>query len=148
MSDHIIRIIPNDPYFCITEQQSQKIVVLIKQSIKADSVKAYIQESPVFIDCGFNLESISCPHCSEILDFGWWQDVMSNAAENNFMDLTIKLPCCGSDSTLDDLIYYYPCGFSRVEFAILNPESDINDSLLSKLESLLEITMRVIHEHI
>ena len=148
MSDYIVKIIPSDPYFCITEQQSQKVVHLIKQNIKADWVEAHIQEKPVFVDCGSNLESISCPHCAELLDFGWWGDVMSKAAENKFMDLSIKLPCCGSDSKLNDLIYDFPCGFSCVEFAIMNPESDINDSLLLKIQSLLEITICVIHAHI
>lgn len=76
MSDYIVKIIPSDPYFCITEQQSQKIV------------------------------------------------------------------------QFNDLIYDFPCGFSRVEFAIMNPENDINDSLLSEIQSLLEITICVIHAHI
>lgn len=148
MSDYIVKIIPSDPYFHITEQKAQKIVQFIKQNVKADLVKVDIQESPAFIDCGANLESISCPHCAEFLDFGWWGDMMSKAAENNFMDLSIKLPCCGLDSTLNDLIYYFPCGFSCVEFTIMNPENDINDSLLSKIQKLLEITMCVIHAHI
>ena len=45
MSDYIVRIIPSNPYFQITEQKAQKIVQFIKQNVKADLVKVDMQES-------------------------------------------------------------------------------------------------------
>lgn len=148
MSDYIVKIIPIDPYFRITDKQAQRALQFLKQNIKADLVKLHIQESPAFVDCGSNLESISCPICNKPLDFGWWSVTMDKASKINFMDLSIKLPCCNKDSTLNDLLYYFPCGFSTVEYDIVNPLIEVNDSLISELQNLLEISVSVIHAHI
>lgn len=148
MSDYIVKIIPIDPYLRITDKQAQSALQYLKQNIKADLVKMRIQESPEFVDCGANLESISCPICNKQLDFGWWNVAMDKASKINFMDLSIKLPCCSKDSTLNDLIYYFPCGFSTFEYDIVNPLMEVNDSLISELQRLLEITVSVIHAHI
>lgn len=45
-----------------------------------DFIKVEINETPVFVDCGENLERISCPECSAGLDFEWWGDSMDKAA--------------------------------------------------------------------
>lgn len=148
MSDYIVKIIPIDPYFRITDKQAQRALQFLKQNIKADLVKLRIQESPAFVDCGSNLESISCPICNKPLDFDWWSVTMDKASKINFMDLSIKLPCCNKDSTLNDLLYYFPCGFSTVEYDIVNPLIEVNDSLISELQNLLEIPVSVIHAHI
>lgn len=148
MSDHIIKIIPSDPYFRIADKQSQSAVQLIQQNVKADMVRFSSQEKPAFVDCGSNLESISCPLCNETLDFGWWSDAMDKAFQNDFMDLSVKLPCCDKDSTLNNLIYYFPCGFSTAEFDIINPTTEVDDKVIEKLQSMLEITVRIIHAHI
>lgn len=148
MSDHIVKIIPSDPYFRINDELSQKAVQFLKQNTKADSIKFRIQESPIFVDCGSNLESISCPICNKLLDFDWWQDSMDKAFRDSFIDLNIKLPCCGKESTLNDLLYHFPCGFSSVEFDIINPSAEINDSMISVLQNLIETTVSVIHAHI
>lgn len=148
MSDYIVKIIPNDPYFRIDDKQSQNAVQFLTLKTKADLVKFCIQESPVFVDCGANLESISCPICKKLLDFGWWGDAMDKAALNNFKDLSVKLPCCGKDSTLNDLFYDFPCGFSSFEFDIINPSAEVNDGVISVLQSLIGITVNVIHAHV
>lgn len=148
MSDHIVKIIPSDPYFRITDKRSHSVVQFLEQNIKADSVEFYMQENPVFVDCGANLESISCPFCNETLDFDWWGNAMDEASRNNFIDLSVKLPCCNKTGTLNDLIYYFPCGFSSVEFDIINPLTEVDDSVISVLQSLLETTVSVIHAHI
>lgn len=148
MSDHIVKIIPSDPYFRINDKLSQKAVQFLKQNIKADSINFCMQESPVFVDCGANLESISCPICNKLLDFDWWQGSMDKAFRGEFMDLYIKLPCCGQDSTLNDLLYHFPCGFSSFEFDIINPSTEINDGVISVLQNLIETTVSVIHAHI
>ena len=48
MSDHIVKIIPIDPYFYITDKQAQRALQFLKQNIKADLVKMRIQKSPAF----------------------------------------------------------------------------------------------------
>lgn len=148
MSDYIVKIIPSDPYFRITDKQIHSAMQLLRQNIKADLVKYHIHESPVFVDCGSNLESISCPICNKPLDFDWWGDMMDKANQTNFMDLSVKLPCCGKESTLNDLLYDFPCGFSSVEFDIINPLTEVNNDIISTLQDRLEIAVSVIHAHL
>ena len=148
MSEYIVKIIPNDPYFCIAKQDAQEVAQYIKLNVKAYSVKVSIHETPSFVDCGANLVSISCPYCNSLLTFDWWGNEMNRAYDNCFTDLSVQLPCCGTDSTLNDLLYDFPCGFSSVEFAITNPVTEINDGILSTIQDILDITVRVIHAHL
>ena len=148
MSEYIVKIIPNDPYFCIDKQHAQEVAQYIMRNVKADSVEVSLHETPSFVDCGTNLERISCPCCNSLLSFDWWHNVMNGTYENQFINLSVQLPCCGTDSTLNDLLYDFPCGFSSVEFAITNPVTEINDGILSTIQDILDITVRVIHAHL
>lgn len=148
MSDHVIKIIPSDPYLRIAHERAQDALVYLKQSVKADAVELSLRESPAFVDCGSNLESIHCPFCNELLDFGWWGDEMDRAYQSGFADLSVELPCCGKYGTLNDLTYCFPCGFSCVEFDIIDPTEDLDENVIAAIQSLLEITVRVIHAHI
>lgn len=153
MSDQLVRLIPCDPYFRVTQGQAEKALRLIRQSIQADEIELCIQETPMFIDSRENLTSIACPRCRRKLDFGWWGEAMDRAYETGFMDLSVRLPCCGEPGTLQDLIYDFPCAFASVEFVVRNPESDRRqdarspEDMLEPLEKLLGIPMRVIYAY-
>ena len=153
MSDQLVRLIPSDPYFRVTERQAQEALRLIRQSIRADGIELRMQETPMFIDSRENMTSISCPCCRQLLDFGWWGDAMDKAYETDFMDLSVQLPCCGAKSTLQDLIYDFPCAFASFELEVRNPESDRRpdarkpEDMLKQLEELLGIPMRVIYAY-
>ena len=148
MSDRIIRVIPTDPYYYIDRKTTQQIVDRIKWKIAAENVELKIYDTPAFIDCGSYLEKITCPACGENMDFDWWGTAMDAAWNNRFMDLSIKLPCCGRNSTLNDLQYDFPCGFSCMEINILNPlaELDQEDSLY--IQKLIGTPVRCIQAHI
>lgn len=148
MSDYIVKIIPQDYTYSATNEQSNLILKFIKSKIKADDIKTFIYETPVFVDCGSNLKTISCPHCGTQLDFSWWGESMDTASENNFKELSIIMPCCGKESTLNDLLYDFPCGFACIEFDILNPSTNFDNQVLSTIKDLLGNPILVVHAHI
>lgn len=148
MSDYIVKIIPTDCTYSITNKQADHILKLIKSKIKADDIRTFIYETPVFIDCGSNLKAISCPHCGAELDFNWWGESMNTASENHFKELSITMPCCDKESTLNDLLYDFPCGFACIEFYILNPVTNFDTETLSIIKDLLGNPIRVVHAHI
>ncbi len=148
MSDCIIKIIPTDPYYHTDRQKIHKIVDYLKVRIKADNIELKTYDTPTFINCGSNLEKIMCPICGATIGFDWWSVAMDTAWNRSFMELSVKLPCCGGSSTLNDLQYHFPCGFSCVELSVLNPLGEPNHECLSYIQELLGTPMRCIQAHI
>ena len=147
MSDYIIKIIPTDPYYRIEGQKKSKIADYLKTRIIADSIEIKTYDSPAFIDCGSNLEKIICPICGATIDFDWWSAAMNAASNTRFMELSVKLPCCGECSTLNDLQYHFPCGFSCTELSILNPLAELDDECLSYIQEVFRMPMRCVQAH-
>ena len=148
MSDYIIKIIPTDPYYHIEGQKKSQIADYFKTRIIADNIEIKTYDSPAFIDCGSNLEKIICPICGETIEFDWWSAAMDAAWNNRFMELSVKLPCCGESSTLNDLQYHLPCGFSCTELSILNPLTEPDYECLSYIQELLGTPVRCVQAHI
>lgn len=147
MSDYVVKIIPSDPHFHCSEQTAKEIVDYLKSIVTADDIKVEVRENPVFVDCGSNLEKILCPLCKTPLDFDWWGEEMAKASECDFNSLSVKLPCCGRESSLNDLLYHFPCGFSSVEIDIINPLSEPDRDCLEYIQKSLGNQVRVINAH-
>lgn len=148
MSDYVVKIIPTDYTYSVTKEQADCILKFIMSKINADNIKTSIYETPAFVDSGSNLAAISCPHCGTQLDFSWWGEAMDTASEDHFKELSIIMPCCGKGSTLNDLLYDFPCGFACIEFDILNPSADFDKEPLSIIKDLLGCPIRMVHAHI
>lgn len=148
MSDYAVKIIPTNPYYHMDGQNAQKITDALKTKIIADNIELKTYDTPMFIDCGSNLEKIICPVCGETIDFDWWSETMDMAWNDSFMNLSVDLPCCGGHSTLNDLQYYFPCGFSCVELIILNPLDEIDYECLLYVQELLGTPIQCIQAHI
>lgn len=147
MSDCITKIIPRDPLFIATETSLSNAKAIILQSIKCDSVVIEHNETPSFIDCGSNLESIRCPECGEALDFGWWGEAMDGAFEWGFLTLEVETPCCAKKTSLNELRYDFPCGFACCAVNVLNPVSPIDEKTLDSVRNILGTDVRVIQAH-
>lgn len=148
MSDYIVKIIPKDSKFRITSSIAHKAADVLKDAMRAQQAEVNVYESPQFIDCGSNLESIHCPACGSLLDFDWWGEQMGVVAGEDFTSLEVELPCCGETASLNDLRYHFPCGFACTEFAFWNPEKDPSAEDMAQLEEQLGTPVRVIRAHL
>ena len=72
---------------------------------------------------------------------------MDVAFQNNFADLNVVMPCCDAGLSLNDLKYVTTAGFARFSLEIHNPEGDIQDDQLQKLEEILGSRLRKIWAH-
>ena len=148
MSDYIVKLIPTDPFITVSEQSIENARHYIETRVICDCVKSTSSPTPMFIDCGESLETITCPNCGATLDFSWWGNAMDEAYESAFSSLETILPCCKSSASLNDLEYFLPCGFARFAIEILNPLHDIGDDVIRPVESLLCVHCRVVKAHI
>lgn len=148
MSDHFVKIMPKDPFCKVAEMALQSAKSFLEKHICCDFIEIEFNEMPVFVDCGSNLEQISCPKCGEVLDFGWWGEAMDKAAESEFTSLEVEMPCCKNIISLNDLTYYFPCGFACCSIHIYNPKQNIEDEILDIIQSILGTCVRIVEAHI
>jgi hypothetical protein len=123
MSDTIYNIIPESyNLFPIDIRAIDGAVKMLKMYIQADNIYWESFESPTFIDCGSNFESVTCPSCGKDISMDVWQEMMDMCYERSYFNsLNIFLPCCKKESTLNDLIYKMDCGFAKFVIKVLNP---------------------------
>jgi hypothetical protein len=72
---------------------------------------------------------------------------MDKASENKFTDLSVVVPCCGSKTSLNELRYEWPAGFAQFIIEIINPDRNISDEELLKIETILGSKLRKIWSH-
>lgn len=148
MSDSIVRIVSQDPFYKISLLQIEKTKCFLENNISCDFIDIKCSMTPMFIDCGSNFESIACPYCGSKLSFQWWNEVMNNLSKIEFTSIETYLPCCGKMSSLNDLEYYFPCGFACFVIDILNPTEALSDDIIDYIESILKTNINIITKHV
>ena len=148
MSEHIVKIIPKDPFYKVSEPTRQSVKTFLETRIQCDFIEVEFNEAPVFVDCGTNLETISCPQCGAKLDFDWWGNVMDEVADNSFTSLEAETPCCKKQISLNDLNYDFPCGFACCLICIYNPEQIVDDKIINAVQSILGIGISIVEAHL
>jgi hypothetical protein len=150
VSDHWLLVIPTDPEWVPAEAASaaaqQAIAALCPGS---GEVTAETHDTVRFIDQGSNLEEVRCPACGTALASDWWSDGMQRAFERDFADLAVTTPCCGTATTLNDLVYDWPAGFARFELSVHSPDRGwLAEQELASLADALGHPVRQILRHI
>lgn len=148
MSEHIVKIIPQNPFYKVSAPALQAVKAFLETQIHCDFIEVTSSETPVFVDCGTNLEKISCPQCGAELDFGWWGEAMDEAAEDVFISLETEMPCCKKIVSLNDLNYEFPCGFACCLICIYNPEQFMKDNIIDTVQNILDTGVRIVEAHI
>jgi hypothetical protein len=70
-------------------------------------------------------------------------------SDEGFDNLIATVPCCGGQSSLNDLEYEWPCGFARFELALWNPGRGwLTEQELSAIAQALGHPVRQILAHI
>lgn len=148
MADNIVKLIPINYKF---KADTTKIIAarkLLESTLKYDDIKICMSEYPEFADCGSNFESVLCPVCGVNLNMGWWEEQMDICYEKNFSDLSVILPCCGACSSMNDLDYRMPCGFSRLRIELLNPKNEITIEIIQQINKIFGIDFKRIDSRI
>ncbi|MCI0556433.1 MAG: hypothetical protein L0287_36285 [Anaerolineae bacterium] len=148
MSDNILKLIPSSSTFIPEDHFIEEALTFLRQHVKsAKNISSTKSDMPRFIDQGANFEKIICPNCRSLIDVTWWQNAMDQAYKTGFSDLSILTPCCGIQTSLDKLEYYWPAGFARFSIEIRNPGIEVADEVLEKLEMILHTPVRKIWAH-
>jgi hypothetical protein len=132
VSENVLSVIPTDPYWRPGKESADRAAVLADSLCPADGLGRQVDvrwtDSPVFIDCGQNLERIGCPVCGASVDVEWWLDLMDERSKEEFAALAVRVPCCGAASSVNALDYTWPCGLASFEIALWNPDRDVFDA--------------------
>lgn len=154
MSENILSIIPTDPRWQPEPGAADRDRTLLAQLAPNpdrtdDELTADWHETITVVDCGANLEEITCPLCNAAINTEWWAELIEERYDDGFDDLTATVPCCKRRTTLDKLNYNWPCGFARFELAVWNPGRDwLTDQELSILAQALGHPVHQILAHI
>ncbi len=101
-----------------------------------------------FIDCGANLESISCPNCGEEINFSWWGEAMNKSYETLFKEMGVMTPCCNKKTTLGGLKYNAPCSFAKTEIRVFDPQDLIPEETIHAIERICKTPFQVIYQRV
>jgi hypothetical protein len=152
MSDHFTILIPEDPEHVPDRSKQAQAESFFRQiAPNADHIESQVFSTIRFIDCAQNFESVSCPHCGEILDIAWWGQAMDAdyGGDRGFRLAPITLPCCQQQATLHELQYCFAQGFGRYCLEGMNCGIGLLDSAtIARLVSILGCELRVIYRHL
>jgi hypothetical protein len=147
MSDNLLRLIPDVPGYVPSNDRVAVAVTILCGSNKDARVEVQVYPEIRFVDQGSNFEAMHCSCCGVELDLAWWGQAMDRAAQNRFVDLSVRMPCCGCAASLNDIRYHWPAGFARFCITISNPPSNIDGATLQSLNEVLVTTLRQIWVH-
>lgn len=146
MSVEYVQLIPEYPYY-IPPKQAQSVAqeALSRLLPRAAEISISVYDTAQFIDQGENFERVSCPFCSADLR-SWWGSAMNTAYKNRFENLSVTLPCCHRQTSLNNLRYQMPAGFARFVLSARNPDSgrNLTDDELEPIERELNCKIKQI----
>jgi len=146
MSFSYLKIIPNDPTY-VPDQLSQDKAKNFLSDIYKGVIKLEATENIEFIDQGDGFESVSCNKCGKEIDIEYWQEAMNSSYEQHFKNLSFIAPCCGNQSSLNDLNYKAPAGFAKFVIRIRDAYEDLAEKELQLLEEVLGTELRIVWAH-
>ncbi len=146
MSDNFLKITPSRVDFVPDPECVQRTASLLKSLLPNAKEVAFRHWSGVqFIDQGCFFERLFCPQCGSEVDLDWWHERMSekwSEGSKCFKSLDIKTPCCGCETTLNDLRYDWPAAFGRCAVEVMNPGRDINHEEIEQIEATIGCPVR------
>ncbi|MBA3874542.1 MAG: hypothetical protein H0X30_35885 [Anaerolineae bacterium] len=144
MTDNFLILIPTDPQYIPSPDRAQAANDYLLSVLTADDIVWMSSDTVTFVDQGMNFERVICPICGTELAIPDWQQMMDAAYAAHFSDLAITMPCCGANSSLNDLHYEWPAGFASFSLEAFNPVADLNDQQLQTVAEILGCPVRKI----
>jgi hypothetical protein len=138
MSDNWLMFIPNDPETLPSRAAADRAVELLRTFVPEayGEVLAKFADRTEFHSGGTNWSGVNCPRCGTDIEV-WWEDAMDKASASEFKDLSVITSCCEYLTTLNDLSYGWPAGFSRFVIEAMNP--NINQTTPEQDQALSEV---------
>jgi hypothetical protein len=126
MSDSILKIVPRDPLFHPAQEAETAVQQILRATIpNHERVEVKRHGNIVFVDCGENFESVTCPLCGRNQSMNDWQRWMEEIYRCGFRDREVVMPCCGATVDINDLHYESPIAFATWLIEIWNPDPAI-----------------------
>lgn len=150
MSFSYLRIIAGDPDWSPDAETAARLEATARELFawRSREVSAGDRGEIVFVDQGEWFEEVRCPNCGSVIGTDWWQSRMSEAHATGFTDLSVKTPCCGFDTSLNDLDYRLPAGFARFVIEILDLEyTYAQEEEMAQLSAIAGRSLRQIAAH-
>lgn len=149
MSTNLLILIPTEPTYRPESVGAKRAQALLNTYFSQPAeASVSLTEEVAFIATGGNLERIRCPYCQSVFEEQWWIAAMERAYdETRFVDLTVRLPCCGQLSSLNDLHYEWPTGFACFQLHVRDPSNEIDEATFQELERVLAGSLKKIWAH-
>jgi len=154
MSDNYLTVIPTDPYWQPGREAADRAAVVLAGMLPDDDARRGMDvqwhDAVEMVHCYANLEKISCPLCDATLGTGdWWGNAVSDSYDSGFSRLTVTVPCCGGEMSLNELAYDWPMGFAKFRIEVLYPNRGwLTDEELAAVTDALGHPLRQILIHI
>jgi hypothetical protein len=143
-----LRFIPADPDYEPPLAGDQQALQLLASFVpNSTEIVSHRYDTIHFVDAGSNWESVHCSRCEAVLADEAWGYLVDQAYVVQFADLSIRMPCCGTISSLNDLRYGWSVGFARFVLQARDPDADISREQLRLLEDVLGCLLRKIWAH-
>jgi hypothetical protein len=152
MSDTWMTFIPTEREYVPSQDAQARASELLRSFLPdADEVKTEASEQISFFNGYGNWMGVACPECGADLE-NWFGDALSAAYDRSgCRDLSVVAPCCNKQTSIDQLKYGWPAGFSRFSMRARNPNSldaELTPAQHQALEQALGCSLKVIWEHI
>jgi hypothetical protein len=140
MSDTVKFLIPSDPFYTPSMTQCDAIENVIPAGAVLET-----SGKMQFADAGENFERVRCPFCHADL-MEWWNEAIDAAYSEDagFTKLAVIMPCCGNESSLNDLEYFWAQGFYSAKISFCFDDIEDERDLLEKMKAVTGISWRVI----
>lgn len=108
-----------------------------------------------FYDAGENFETVRCPVCGTVIarnpeDMTWFLDQINRCwtEDTGFWPLDVVTPCCGTQTSLNDVIYQGAQGFASWSVSARDPRIwELTERQRTTLEAALGHRCRVVYAH-
>lgn len=149
MSDNYLRLIPTDPAWAPAADAVAAVGEVVRRLVPdGETFEPLCFDSVQFVDAGGNFETVFCPGCDAELSDGWWGEAMDTAYQSQPVSLPVTTPCCALRTSLNDLRYDWPQGFSTWRFEVRGPgRQRLTADELAQVEQALGHPVREIWAH-
>ena len=88
MSDIVLSVIATDPRWQPEPARAERARTLVAGLLSMerhgfDGIRVTWHKRVAVVDCGENLQRITCPHCAAEIDTQWWSDLLEELSSRD-----------------------------------------------------------------